>query len=85
MRENVENTKEKENFLEYYKTIGLNIAYYRKRIGYSQIQLAEKINISRTHLSNIEAPNMNTHLSLDTLFRISNVLNVTPESLLRQH
>ena len=41
-----------------YKMIGLNIAYYRKLAGLSQLQLAESIGISRTHMSNIEAPNM---------------------------
>ncbi len=36
------------------RLIGLNIAYYRKLKGISQIELAEKINISRTHMSRIE-------------------------------
>ena len=39
-----------------YKMIGLNIAYYRKLAGLSQLQLAESAGISRTHMSNIEAP-----------------------------
>ena len=41
-----------------YKMIGLNIAYYRKMNGLSQMQLAEASGISRTHMSNIEAPNI---------------------------
>ena len=36
------------------RLIGLNIAYYRKLKEISQIELAEKINISRTHMSRIE-------------------------------
>lgn len=44
------------------KMIGLNIAYYRKLKGIRQLQLAEYINISRTHMSNIEAPNMSTSI-----------------------
>ena len=47
-----------------YKMIGLNIAYYRKMSGLSQMQLAEASGISRTHMSNIEAPNMPTSISL---------------------
>lgn len=70
--------KYKNNF----KIIGLNIAYYRKLKGLSQIQLAEKINISRTHLSNIEAPNMYTSISLEILFDISDVLEVPLSALL---
>ena len=44
----------KEKYTQYYKEIGLKIAYYRKLNGISQIELAEKINISRTHMSRIE-------------------------------
>ena len=39
---------------EKYKSLGLNIAYYRKAKGLSQSELAEKIDISRTHMSRIE-------------------------------
>ncbi len=70
--------KYKQNF----KIIGLNIAYYRKLKGLSQMQLAEKANISRTHLSNIEAPNMPTSISLETLFDIAEILEVPAAYLL---
>lgn len=59
-----------------YKEIGLNIAHYRKLRGYTQIEFAEKIDVSRTHLSNIEAPKMKTSLSLDLLFKIADALEV---------
>lgn len=65
-----------------YKMIGLNIAYYRKLKGITQLQLSEQINISRTHMSNIEAPNMPTSISLDTLFDIADALEVPVASLL---
>lgn len=70
--------KYKQNF----KIIGLNIAYYRKLKELSQMQLAEKANISRTHLSNIEAPNMPTSISLETLFDIAEILEVPAAYLL---
>lgn len=65
-----------------YKMIGLNIAYYRKLKGLTQLQLAEHINISRTHMSNIEAPNMPTSISLDTLLDIADVLEIPVSNLL---
>lgn len=65
-----------------YKMIGLNIAYYRKLKGLTQLQLAEKINISRTHMSNIEAPNMPTSISLDTLFDIADALEIPITNLM---
>lgn len=65
-----------------YKMIGLNIAYYRKLKGLTQLQLAESVNISRTHMSNIEAPNMPTSISLETLFEIADVLEIPVANLL---
>ena len=59
---------------EEYKKLGLNIAYYRKEQNLSQIQLADKINVSRTHMSRIE--NNDCAVSLDVIFSIAKVLNI---------
>lgn len=61
--------------------IGLYIAYFRKLKGFTQLQLAEQVGISRTHMSNIEAPNMHTSVSLNTLFDIAEALDVPVASL----
>ena len=66
---------------EKYIRLGLNIAYYRKLKGFTQIELAEKANISRTHISNIEAPNMPVSVSLEKLFDIADVLGFSVERL----
>ena len=65
--------------LDNYKQLGLNIAYYRKAKGLSQIQLAEKINISRTHMSRIETADC--AVSLDVIFSICDVLEIKPYKL----
>ena len=65
---------EREHFEEY-KKMGLNIAYYRKEQGLSQMQLADKIDISRTHMSRIE--NNDCAVSLDVIFSIAKALNVS--------
>ena len=59
-----------------YRQLGLMIAYYRKLKGLTQMQLAELVGVSRTHISNLEAPNMDKSISLDRLFDISDALNV---------
>ncbi len=59
---------------EEYRKLGLNIAYYRKEQHLSQIQLAEKIDISRTHMSRIE--NNDCAVSLDVIFSIAKTLNI---------
>ena len=67
--------------IEKYKKIGVNIADCRKNKKMTQSELAEKINISRTYMSNIEAPNMETHMSLNVLFKIADTLEVPLERL----
>ena len=65
-----------------YIALGLNIAYFRKREGMTQEQLAEKAGISRSYLGEIEAPNMITNISLEVLFNIAAILKVSPQKLL---
>lgn len=69
-------------YINKFRIVGLNIAYYRKLRGLTQLQLAELVNVSRTHISNIEAPNMPTSISLEKLFDIADVLNIPPSYLL---
>ncbi len=64
---------------ENYKKLGLNIAYYRKLKGLSQSQLAEKVDISRTHMSRIE--NADCAVSLDVVFLICEALEISPNKL----
>lgn len=67
---------------KYYKELAHNIAYYRKHKGITQNELSETINISRSHLSAIESPNIIRPFSLEILFNISRALNVTPNKLI---
>ena len=41
-------------FEEKYKTIGLNIMYYRRALSLTQSELAEKAQMSRARVSDIE-------------------------------
>lgn len=65
--------------MDYYK-IGQNIRKFRKMNGLSQEQLAEKINISTTHMSHIETGN--TKLSLPVFVDLATVLGVSTDELL---
>jgi transcriptional regulator with XRE-family HTH domain len=67
--------------IQKYKQLGLNIAYYRKLKGLSQVQLAELTHISRTHLSRIEAPNMEKSFSIEIIFDISDALQIDVSKL----
>ena len=68
-----------------YFLVGQNIKKQRKLKKMTQIELAEKIGISRTHMSNIEAPNMVTPVSLEVIFDICDVLNISPEVLFKMN
>lgn len=63
------------------RLLGLTIAYYRRARGLTQMDLAEMVHISRTHMSNIEAPNSKTSISLNKLFDIAEALEVPMKDL----
>lgn len=65
--------------MDYYK-IGQQIRKIRKAHGFSQEELAERVNISTTHMSHIETGN--TKLSLPVLVDIAAVLEVRTDDLL---
>ena len=62
--------------LDKYRHLGLNIAFYRKERGLSQDALAEKVGISRTHMSRVETADC--AVSLDVVFAICDALDVSP-------
>ena len=64
-----------------YKEIGLKIAYYRKKKGYTQAQLAEMVGISSNYLSLIERGNKGQSYSMETLFKIAEALEITVSEL----
>ncbi len=61
-------------------SVGLRIAKARRDKGYSQALLAEKSNISISHLSNIERGRKS--LSAEVLFKIAEALQTSVDSLL---
>lgn len=65
--------------IEYYE-IGRRIKHYRKIRNYSQETLAEKVNISSSHMSHIETGI--TKLSLPVLVNISKALDISIDDLL---
>jgi transcriptional regulator with XRE-family HTH domain len=70
------------NYPERYKILGLKIAYYRKKAGYTQETFAEKIGKSVNFLAQVEGPGTVRGVSLETLFKIADVLQIPPSKLL---
>lgn len=69
-------------YRENYIKIGLKISYYRKLKSLSQEKLAELMGCDVSFIGQIEAPNIYKSISLDTLFRISDALQISPHKLL---
>ena len=69
----------RNNQFSKYRSLGLKIAYYRKDRGLSQSELAERVNISRTHMSRIETADC--AVSLDVIFDICDALEIKPVEL----
>lgn len=67
---------------EKYITLGLKIAYYRKKAGYTQEVFAEKIGKSVNFLAQVEGTGTTRGVSLETLFKMSDVLDIPASKLL---
>ena len=70
--------KNRDRFIQ----LGIAIAALRKMRGLSQEKLAEKANVSRSHISSIEAPGIIRPFSLEVFFNIADALEVDPADLI---
>ena len=69
----------KAEYNDLYQKFGLNIVYYRKRKRLTQLQLAELVDVDRSHISALELGKVG--VSLDVIFRICEALEITPKEL----
>lgn len=69
-------------FPKRYIILGLKIAYYRKKAGYTQETFAEKVGKSVNFIAQVEGTGTIRGISLETLFKIADVLNIEPAKLL---
>ena len=72
----------KTDYPERYITLGLKIAYYRKKRGYTQENLAEKVGSSLNFLAQVEGTGTIRGISLETLIKMADVLQAAPSKLL---
>ncbi len=69
----------KPEYKAFYEEFGLNVVYYRKRKKLTQLQLAEQVDIDRSHISAIELGKVG--VSMDVIFKLCEVLEITPKDL----
>lgn len=69
----------KAEYKSLYEKFGLNVVYYRKRKKLTQLQLAELVDIDRSHISAIELGNIG--VSFDVIFKLCESLDSSPKDL----
>ncbi len=65
-----------------YITMGLKIAYYRKKRGYTQEVFAELVGKSVNFIGQVEGTGTVRGISLETLFKTADVLPIPASKLL---
>ena len=71
--------KVRKEYKGLYEKFGLNVVFYRKRKKLTQLQLAELVDIDRSHISAIELGNVG--VSFDVIFKLCEVLEIKPKEL----
>ncbi len=74
----------KTEFPDKYITLGLKIAYYRRKAGFTQEYFAELIGKSVSFVGQVEGTGTVRGISLETLFKIAQVLKISPSKLLEE-
>ena len=69
----------KKEYKALYEKFGLNVVYYRKSLRVTQLQLAELLDIDRSHISAIELGNVG--VSMDLIFKMCEVFKIQPKEL----
>ena len=71
-------------YREQYIRFGLKVQYYRKLQGLTQEAFADKIGRSWSYVSKIESPTRVFGVSLETLFKIADVLEAPVSKLFEE-
>lgn len=74
----------KTEFPDKYITLGLKIAYYRRKCNLTQEHFAELIGKSISFVGQVEGTGTIRGVSLETLFKMAQVLNISPAKLLEE-
>ena len=69
----------KQEYSDLYEKLGLNVVYYRKKNRLTQLELAELVDVDRSHISAIELGKVG--VSFDVIFKLCEVLKITPKDL----
>lgn len=75
---------DKYNYRNFVLDLGLKVAFYRKRAGLTQEELAERIGVSTSYIGMIEAPNISKSPSLKIVYAIGTALDIPISKLFEE-
>lgn len=67
--------------IDFFVDLGIHIAYYRRKRGLTQKELADKVGFSPSYLSKIESEHQITPFSMNVFFSICRALDVHPSKM----
>lgn len=76
--------KMQTNYEQQYIRFGLKVQYYRKLRGMTQEAFADKLGLSWSYVAKIESPAKAFGVSMETLFKISEVLDIPVSKLFEE-
>ena len=74
--------KKREKREDVYELISYNIRKYRKKLGITQSQLAERTQYSHESIRRVEAPHSKKFFSIDAISNIADALEIDLKQLL---
>ncbi len=74
----------KKSNLKKYRTLSLNLRYYRNRLQMTQEQVASRAGISSKYLSLIESSSFCNPPTLEVIFDLSEALEVEPFRIFKE-
>ncbi|MCI8274693.1 MAG: helix-turn-helix transcriptional regulator [Lachnospiraceae bacterium] len=74
----------KELNLQKYKTLSLNLRYFRNRLQMTQEQVASRAGISTKYLSLIESASFHNPPTLEVVFDLADALGVEPYRIFKE-
>lgn len=74
----------KESNFQKYRTLSLNLRYYRNRLQMTQEQIASRAGISAKYLSLIESSSFRNPPTLEVIFDLSEALEIEPYLIFKE-
>ncbi|MDO5568790.1 MAG: helix-turn-helix transcriptional regulator [bacterium] len=73
--------KNKRENKDIYELVAANIKKYRKELGITQAELAERVELSHEFIRRIESKKGKKNFSIETIFQIAVALNIDVKQL----